>query len=74
MKRKHVLRLPYYATILTLGTFTCVSTCYPQDKPGKDVPNELPRSWRLDEIAKATPPYGTEDPVYVLAWAITEDE
>jgi hypothetical protein len=40
----------------------------------KSVPNELPRSWSLEEIAKETPPYGTEGRVYVLAWKIIEDD
>jgi hypothetical protein len=43
----------------------------PQEKP---VPNELPRSWDLDAIAKETPPLGSEGRVYVLAWKVVEDE
>lgn len=37
------------------------------------VPNELPRSWRLEEIAKHAPPYATEGRIYVLAWKVIED-
>jgi hypothetical protein len=39
----------------------------------KTVPNELPRSWSLDEIAKETLPHGG-GLVYVLAWTILEPE
>ncbi|HEV3144624.1 MAG TPA: hypothetical protein VGZ47_12115 [Gemmataceae bacterium] len=45
-----------------------------QQKPDQPVPNELPRSWSVEEIAKATPPYGAEGKVYVLAWAVREDQ
>ena len=38
------------------------------------VPNELPRSWSLEEIAKEAPPYGTQGRVYVLAWQVIEDK
>src|SRR5262249_795195 len=38
------------------------------------VPNELPRSWSLGEIAAQTPPYGTGGRVYVLAWKVVEDD
>ncbi len=38
------------------------------------VPNELPRSWSLEEIAKKTPPYGADGRVCVLAWKVVEDE
>src|SRR5262245_30834736 len=40
----------------------------------KVVPTELPPSWSLEDIAKESPPYGTNDPVHVLAWKIVEDE
>jgi hypothetical protein len=56
------------ATLAFLATGSSVS---PQEKR---VPNELPRSWSLEEIAKQTPPYGTKDPVYVLAWKVIEDD
>jgi hypothetical protein len=42
--------------------------------PQPSVPNELPRSWSIDEIALQTPPYETPGRVYVLAWSITEDD
>jgi hypothetical protein len=42
--------------------------------PGvKTVPDALPRSWSLEEISKAAPPYGAEGRVYVLAWTVVED-
>jgi len=49
---------------------------YVQIKPAfsKAVPNELPRSWSMEEICKAAPPYGGEGRVYVLAWQIIEDD
>lgn len=37
-------------------------------------PNELPRSWNLEEIAKQTPPYGAEGRVHVLAWKVMVDD
>ena len=40
----------------------------------KAVPNELPRSWSIEEIGKESPPYGAEGRVYVLAWQILEDD
>jgi hypothetical protein len=40
----------------------------------RTVPNELPRSWSLDEIAKEAPPYRAEGRVYVLAWKVVEDD
>jgi hypothetical protein len=43
----------------------------PQQEP---VPNELPRSWNLEDIARKTPPYGAKGRVYVLAWKIMEDD
>jgi hypothetical protein len=39
----------------------------------KPTPNELPRAWSLEEIAKATPPYGAEGHVHVLAWKVVTD-
>jgi hypothetical protein len=42
--------------------------------PPQPVPNELPRSWSLEEIALQMPPYETPGRVYVLAWSIIEDE
>lgn len=40
----------------------------------QSIPNELPRSWSMDEIVEATPPYGVKNPVYVLAWKAVEDD
>jgi hypothetical protein len=54
---------------LVTGT-VWMATC-PREQP---VLNELPRSWSLEEIAKETPPYGTEGRVYVLAWKVVEDD
>src|SRR5215468_2512042 len=39
-----------------------------------DLINELPPHWNLDEIAEATPPYGSKGRVHVLAWTILEDD
>src|SRR5262249_22294025 len=50
---------------------TVLSGAKPKDE---SVPNELPRSWSLEEIAKATPPLGTEGRVYVLAWSVLQDD
>jgi hypothetical protein len=47
------------------------SSASPQEKP---VPNELPRSWSLEEIAKETPPFDTDGRVYVLAWKVVQDD
>jgi hypothetical protein len=59
--------------MLILLLATCAA--WPADCPReKSVPNELPRSWSLEEVAKATPPYGVKGRVYVLAWRIQEDE
>src|SRR5262245_2458199 len=44
------------------------------DPPKEPVPNELPPAWRLEEIEKATPPYGAGGRVYVLAWKVKEDD
>ncbi len=53
--------------------FICASwpSAHAQEKP---VPNELPRNWTLEEIAKEMPPHGADGRVYVLAWTITEDD
>jgi hypothetical protein len=60
-------------TPVVLLYLTCAagSPASAQEKP---VPNELPRSWSLKEIAKETPPYRAEGRVYVLAWKVVEDE
>jgi hypothetical protein len=43
--------------------------------PSKDsVANELPRGWSLEEIEKATPPYGADGRIYVLAWKVVQDD
>ena len=34
---------------------------------------EIPRAWRLEDIADASPPRSDGGPVYVLAWKILED-
>ena len=48
--------------------------CLSSPDEGKAVPNELPRSWRLDEIATKTPPFMAEGRVYCLAWKVVEDD
>jgi hypothetical protein len=67
MQRKHIVRIS--------GVFVLLSatwaTAFSQERP---VPNELPPTWSLEEIAKATPPSGTEGRVYVLAWKVMEDD
>jgi hypothetical protein len=50
------------------------ATGLPASAQQKPVPNELPRSWNLEEIAKETPPYSAGGRVYVLAWKVVEDE
>jgi hypothetical protein len=42
--------------------------------PPAGVPDELPRAWSLEEIAKATPPFGVRGRVYPLAWKVVEDD
>jgi hypothetical protein len=59
------------AVAILLITCAPWSAAFPQDQP---VPNELPRAWSFDEIAKQTPPYGAEGRVYVLAWEVIEDD
>ena len=49
---------------------TCLATAPPADDADRD---ELPGSWKREEIEKATPPYGAGGRVYVLAWKIVED-
>ena len=70
MQRMQIPRL-FGVLAASLVAVTTQSSAFPQ---AKTVPNELPRSWNLDDIAKATPPYGTKDPVYVLAWKVMQDE
>jgi hypothetical protein len=59
------------AVVVLLVSCAAWSPAAPEEKP---VPNELPRSWSLEEIAKETPPYRTKGRVYVLAWKVVEDE
>jgi hypothetical protein len=60
--------------LITVGASLFIGAVWPapyaQEKP---VPNELPRTWSLDEIAKETPSYGVDGRVFVLAWKIMED-
>lgn len=37
-------------------------------------PCAVPTGWDLGEMAAATPPYGTDGKVYLLAWQILEDD
>jgi hypothetical protein len=62
--------LPITALLLSLA---CVGSSGGEPKE-KLVPNELPRSWRFREIAKATPPSGAGGRVFVLAWSIMQDD
>ncbi len=73
MQRAQSFRVGGALALFLLTVCVICSTAYSQ-KPEKPIPNELPRSWNLEEIAKATPPYGTEGPVYVLAWQVLEDD
>ena len=74
MERMQILRSACSVTILALGTLMFSSTACRSEKAEAPASNELPRSWSLEEIARATPPYGVADPVYVLAWEVIEDE
>lgn len=58
------------AVLWALGTASC------RKPESKTSPHGIPSSWNLDEIARETPPYGYEGMkgVYVLAWAIREDD
>jgi hypothetical protein len=58
-----------WAAILLLAS----GTAYAADPPAP-VPNELPRSWSMEEIALQVPPLEPAGQVYVLAWSIIEDE
>ena len=66
---RSVCRSAWTVVILSVGAMTT----YAADPPPA-VPNELPRSWSLEEIALQTPPFETPGRVYVLAWSIIEDE
>jgi hypothetical protein len=57
-------------TALSFGGASWLGAC-PKVEP---IPNELPRSWSLEEIAEATPPCATKSHVYVLAWKVMEDD
>jgi hypothetical protein len=49
--------------------------CAPVPKGAEDAePNELPRGFLRDDIAKAAPPYGGEATTHVLAWIVRQDE
>jgi hypothetical protein len=72
MQRRPTRHLTCYLALLLLGSI--VPAGYAQEKAKKTIPNELPRSWSFEEIVKATPPSGVKDPVYVLAWSVTEDD
>ncbi|WP_020472832.1 hypothetical protein [Zavarzinella formosa] len=61
---------PIRIAVLLLMT---VAACPAGEPLAKPAPNELPRSWSLEEIDKQMPgPRG--DRVYVLAWKIVEDD
>jgi hypothetical protein len=54
-----------------IGVLLLALSVVPREVPAG---SEIPNAWDLNEIAKATPPYGAEGRVYVLAWIITSDE
>ena len=60
------------AFALAILSLSAVSTNAADPPPA--VPNELPRSWSMEEIALQVPPFQTPGRVYVLAWSIVEDE
>jgi hypothetical protein len=74
MERKPLTPFWHIDAFLLVGVCAFCAAVPAHDKPPKPVPNELPRSWSLDEIAKATPPSGADGKVYVLAWAVRQDE
>jgi hypothetical protein len=45
-----------------------------ESKKAETLINDFPKSWNLDEIAKATPPFGHDEKVSLLVWKITEEE
>jgi hypothetical protein len=51
-----------------------VTGCSPHRSQHRPVPNELPRSWSLEDISKATPLSTAGGRVYVLAWKVVQDE
>jgi uncharacterized protein (TIGR03067 family) len=49
----------------------------PDSKAGRQAPvttKEMPKGWRLDDIADAAPPRGDAGPTHVLAWKIVKDD
>jgi hypothetical protein len=60
----------FVAAVALVVASTVSPASPPREQP---VPNELPRSWNFEEIAKKTPPYGDQGRVYVLAWKVEED-
>jgi hypothetical protein len=60
--------------VLFFGTATAFVTEGYAAEPPPAVPNELPRSWSLEEIALQVPPLDSPGRVYALAWSIVEDE
>jgi hypothetical protein len=61
----------YWLGLFAIVAAISIVALWVQEKP---VPNELPPSWTLEDIASQTPPYGARGRVYVLAWKILEDE
>ena len=70
MRRKTSLSLFGIMIVLLIGSLG-VSAVFPAEQPD---PNDLPKSWDIAEIQKATPPYGADGQVYVLAWKVEEDD
>jgi hypothetical protein len=67
--------LRWLLSVLALLAMTLTCPGWPGPVPKEEpVPNELPRSWSLEEIAKATPPLATKGRVYVLAWSVLQDD
>jgi hypothetical protein len=55
------------ALMMTMFSATAVVHC------ALPVPDEIPRAWNLKDIEKATPPYGVEGRLDVLAWTVIQD-
>jgi hypothetical protein len=68
-------RAQKFQSFVALAIFvTICATLWAVYQRAAAVPNELPRSWSLGEIARQSPPYGTGGRVYVLAWKVMEDD
>jgi hypothetical protein len=69
------VQLAIFRTCASLGpVFVYIATGLSVSPQEHGVPNELPRSWSMEHIAKQAPPIETKEPVYVLAWKVMEDD